>query len=96
MRQWSACIEMLFAKEHPNFADRIHAAKAAGFDAIEFWTTSNKDLDAVERALKETGVHSGRHPLRSLGRTSPIRRRIARFSTASTRRSQPLSGLARR
>ena len=56
MRRWSACIEMLFAKEHPNFVDRIHAAKAAGFDAIEFWTTSNKDLDAVERALKETGV----------------------------------------
>ena len=56
MRRWSACIEMLFAKEHPDFADRIRAAKAAGFDAIEFWMTSNKDLDVVAGTVEETGI----------------------------------------
>lgn len=52
----SACIEWLFADEAQDFAARIHAAKAAGLDAVEFWFWSNKDLDAVEIALKETGV----------------------------------------
>lgn len=38
------------------FPDRIHAAKAAGLDAVEFWYWSNKDLDAVKAALDETGL----------------------------------------
>jgi hydroxypyruvate isomerase len=54
--RFSACIELLFAAEHPGFADRIRAAKAAGFDAVEFWRGSNKDLDAVQAALAETGL----------------------------------------
>ena len=54
--RFSACIELLFAAEHPEFADRIHAAKAAGLDAVEFWRFSNKDLDAVKAALDETGL----------------------------------------
>ena len=54
--RWSACIEWLFAAEAPAFADRIRAAQAAGLDAVEFWRTSNKDLDAVEAALRETGM----------------------------------------
>jgi hydroxypyruvate isomerase len=54
--KYSACIEWLFAAEAPEFAQRIHAAKAAGLDAVEFWRFSNKDLDAVEQALRETGL----------------------------------------
>ena len=54
--RFSACIELLFAAEHPHFPDRIRAAKAAGLDAVEFWRFSNKDLDAVKAALDETGL----------------------------------------
>lgn len=56
MTRFSACIEMLFVPETDDFAERIHLAKAEGFDLVEFWLWSNKDLDAVERALAETGV----------------------------------------
>jgi len=52
----SACIEMLFVPETSDPAERIRLAKAAGFEAVEFWRWSDKDLDAVERALNETGV----------------------------------------
>lgn len=54
--RFSACIEWLFAAEAPVFADRILLAKAAGLDAVEFWRWSSKDLDAVEAALRETGL----------------------------------------
>jgi hydroxypyruvate isomerase len=54
--RYSACIEWLFAAEAPVFADRIRLAKDAGLDAVEFWSWSNKDLDAVEAALDETGM----------------------------------------
>lgn len=54
--KFSACIEWLFAAEAPDFADRIRAAKDAGLDAVEFWRHSDKDLDAVEAALRETGL----------------------------------------
>lgn len=56
MTTYSACIEMLFVPETDDFPHRIELAKAAGFDLVEFWLWSNKDLDAVERALAETGV----------------------------------------
>lgn len=52
--RFSACIEWLFAAEAPVFADRIRLARAAGLDAVEFWSWSKKDLDAVEAALRET------------------------------------------
>jgi len=52
----SACIEMLFAPETEDFAQRIRLARAAGFDRVEFWLWSNKDLDAVANALAETGM----------------------------------------
>lgn len=54
--RYSACIELLFRKEQPVFADRIRAAKASGLDAVEFWHWSNKDLEAVAAALAETGL----------------------------------------
>lgn len=52
----SACIEWLFADASDDFAERIRLAKAAGLDAVEFWLWSNKDLGAVDAALKETGL----------------------------------------
>jgi len=52
----SACIEWLFADASGDFAERIRLAKASGFDAVEFWHWSNKDLDAIEAALRETGL----------------------------------------
>lgn len=52
----SACIEMLFVPETGEVADRIRLAKAAGFDAVEFWLWSNKDLSQIRDVLDETGV----------------------------------------
>ena len=56
MTKYSACIEWLFEKEAPVFADRIRAAKAAGLTGIEFWGANAKDLHAVKVALDETGL----------------------------------------
>lgn len=55
MYQLSPNIELLFteAGEHP---DRVRAAAAAGFDAVEMWGTSSVDVDALAAALEETGV----------------------------------------
>jgi len=52
----SACLELLFKTEAPDLPGRIRLAKAAGFDLVEFWRWTNKDLDATEAALRETGV----------------------------------------
>ena len=56
MRLYSACIEWLFAEEGDVFADRIRRAHAAGLKAIEFWRWTDKDLGAIEAAVKETGL----------------------------------------
>ncbi|QDZ12202.1 TIM barrel protein [Devosia ginsengisoli] len=56
MMRLSACIEMLFVPETADVAQRIRLAKEEGFDLVEFWLWSNKDLDAIEGALNETGV----------------------------------------
>lgn len=50
--RWSACIEMLYAKEFPNFEQRISEAEADGLDAVEFWRFSNKDLDEAKKVLE--------------------------------------------
>jgi len=56
MTQFSACVEALFTREHAAIADRIRASAAAKLDAVEFWSWRDKDLDAVERALADTGL----------------------------------------
>lgn len=56
MTRFSACIEMLFVSETADPAERIRLAHKAGLEAVEFWFWSNKDLDAIERALDETGI----------------------------------------
>lgn len=52
----SACIEMLFTDQAPDSVQRVYLAAAAGFRAVEFWLWSNKDLDALQTALNETGL----------------------------------------
>lgn len=54
MLKLSPCIEM-FWPETP-FADRIPKVAALGFSACEFWGWWDKDLDAVEKATKDTGL----------------------------------------
>ncbi|TXI08487.1 MAG: hydroxypyruvate isomerase [Rhizobium sp.] len=56
MRQFSACIEWLFARDGDAFADRVRLAHRAGLDAVEFWHWTNKDLDAIAAAVAETGI----------------------------------------
>jgi len=50
----SICIEMLFTEV--DFEDRPAAAAKAGFGAVEFWGTRNKDVDALQAACEEAGV----------------------------------------
>jgi hydroxypyruvate isomerase len=53
--QLSANIELLF-KEAGEAPDRVRAAAAAGFDAVEMWFSTDKDLDALGKALADTGL----------------------------------------
>lgn len=46
------CIEMLYQAEHPDFVQRLHAARADGFDVVDIWLWRDKPLDAIV----DTGV----------------------------------------
>jgi len=50
----SACIEPMYS-EIP-FLDRFQAAKDDGFEFVEFWSWTDKDLDAVKAAAEKAGV----------------------------------------
>ncbi|MCI9577569.1 MAG: TIM barrel protein [Oscillibacter sp.] len=52
--QKSACIEPMY-RELP-FLDRFQAARRDGFDFVEFWSWTDKDLDAVKAAAESAGV----------------------------------------
>ena len=52
--QRSACIEPMYS-ELP-FLERFRAARADGFDFVEFWSWTDKDLGAVRRAAADAGV----------------------------------------
>lgn len=56
MYQLAPNIELLFTEAGPEAADRVRAAAAAGFDAVEMWGTTGKDVDALAKALADTGV----------------------------------------
>lgn len=49
-----ACIEPMYS-ELP-FLDRFQAAKDDGFDYVEFWSWTDKDLDAVKAAAEKAGI----------------------------------------
>jgi hydroxypyruvate isomerase len=62
MYQLAPNIELLFT-EAGDYHDRVRAAAAAGFDAVEMWGPTGvdapatpKDLPALKAALEETGV----------------------------------------
>ena len=50
----SACIEPMYS-EIP-FLDRFQAAKDDGFEFVEFWSWTDKDLDAVKAAAEKAGI----------------------------------------
>lgn len=52
--QKSACIEPMYS-ELP-FLERFQAAKDDGFDFVEFWSWTDKDLDAVKAAAEKAGI----------------------------------------
>jgi hydroxypyruvate isomerase len=56
MYQLSPNVELLFTEAGPNAADRVRAAAPAGFDAVEMWGTSDKDVESLAKALADTGV----------------------------------------
>jgi hydroxypyruvate isomerase len=55
MSELAANIETLFT-EADDFADRVRAAAAAGFTAVEMWQSSTKDIPSIKRALDENDV----------------------------------------
>ena len=52
--QKSACIEPMYG-ELP-FLERFRAARADGFDYVEFWSWTDKDLRAVRAAAEDAGI----------------------------------------
>jgi hydroxypyruvate isomerase len=54
--QLSANIELLFTEAGADAGDRVRAAAATGFDAVEMWFSTDKDLDSLAKALADTGV----------------------------------------
>lgn len=50
----SACIEPMYS-EIP-FLERFQAAKNDGFEFVEFWSWTDKDLDAVKAAAEAAGI----------------------------------------
>ena len=56
MYQLSPNIELLFTEAGPDYAARIRAAAAAGFDAVEMWGTLDRDISALAKALSDSGV----------------------------------------
>lgn len=50
----SACIEPMY-RELP-FLERFQAAKDDGFDLVEFWSWTDKDLDAVKAAAQRADI----------------------------------------
>ena len=53
----SACIENTYMfNEYPELTDRISAVKKTGLDTVEFHMWADRDLDAIDRALKAAQV----------------------------------------
>ena len=52
--QISVCTDILFSGVRT--PDAIQAVKSCGIRAVEFWSWWDKDIDAIDRARRETGV----------------------------------------
>lgn len=57
MLNLSLCVEMVWGDD--DIPSRIRKAAALGFKTCEFWGWWGKDLDAIERAVKDTGIRLG-------------------------------------
>jgi hydroxypyruvate isomerase len=49
-------IDLAFAEAGPDAADRVRAVAAAGFDTVEMFGTSTKDVPTLARVLTDSGV----------------------------------------
>jgi hydroxypyruvate isomerase len=56
MYQLAPNIDLLFTEAGDSAAARVRAAAAAGFDAVEMWGPTGKDISELADALEETGV----------------------------------------
>lgn len=56
MYQLAPNIDLLFSEAGESASDRVRAASAAGFDAVEMWGPTGKDIPALKDALEETGI----------------------------------------
>ena len=56
MYRFAANLEWLFTEAGTNTADRVRAAAAYGFEAVEIWEWRNKDLPRLKDALAEHSV----------------------------------------
>jgi hydroxypyruvate isomerase len=55
--QLSVSTEMMFREFGPAMSlEQLTAIRSAGIDSVEFWMWRDKDIDAVELAIAETGV----------------------------------------
>ena len=52
--QLSFCIDMMFADM--DFYEKFDAVKSCGFDTIEFWKWTNKDIDKVKKLLGDNNM----------------------------------------
>lgn len=57
MLNLSLCVEMVWGEE--DIPARIRKAAALGFKTCEFWGWWEKDIDAIEHAIKDTGIALG-------------------------------------
>ena len=56
----SACIENTYMyNEQAELTDRIRAAKATGLEMVEFHMWADRDIEAIERTLREAGIKLG-------------------------------------
>lgn len=53
--KYSVCIDALYM-DKGDFTDAMEKVKAAGYDAIEFWSWWDKDLDAIDKKREELGL----------------------------------------
>lgn len=51
----SVSLEYMFHEAGERLEDRMAAAAAAGFDKVEIFTTANRDVPSLRKALDETG-----------------------------------------
>lgn len=54
MNRISVCIDMMFS--YCALYDRIDEVKRCGFETIEFWKWTNKDINKIASLLNETGI----------------------------------------